>query len=50
MPMTPARELEQLGREGALQPVDLGDAVADLDHRADVAGLGIGVEACRSRT
>ena len=39
-----ARELEQLGREGALEPVDLGDAVADLDDRADVARLGLGVE------
>ena len=39
-----ARELEQLGREGAREPVDLGDAVADLDDRADVARLGIGVE------
>ena len=35
-----AGELEQLGREGAREAVDLGDAVADLDHRADAARLG----------
>ena len=34
-----AGKLEQLGRERALEPVDLGDAVADLDDRADVARL-----------
>ena len=36
----PAGELEQLGRQRALEAVDLGDAVADLDHRAHGAGLG----------
>src|SRR5258706_5939395 len=40
----PARELEQLLAEGALQAIDLGDAVADLDDRAHVTRLGIGVE------
>ena len=40
----PAGELEQLRGEGALEAVDLGDAVADLDDRADVARLGVGVE------
>ena len=39
-----ARELEKLGGEGTGKPVDLGDAVADLDHRPDVAGLRGGVE------
>ena len=39
-----ARELEQLRRERALQAVDLGDAVADLDDRADRARLDAGVE------
>ena len=40
----PARELEHLGREGAVEPVDLGDAVTDLDDRADAARLGRRVE------
>ena len=40
----PAGELEHLGREGAVEPVDLGDAVADLDDRADAARLGRRVE------
>ena len=40
----PAGELEQLGRERAGEPVDLGDAVADLDDGADAAGLDAGVE------
>ena len=44
MPITPAGELEQLGREGAVEPVDLGDAVADLDDRPDAARLDAGVE------
>ncbi len=37
-------ELEQLGGEGAGEAVDLGDAVADLDHRTDAAGLRACVE------
>ena len=40
----PAGELEQLGRERAVQAVDLGDAVADLDDGADAARLDAGVE------
>ena len=40
----PAGELEQLGRQGAVEAVDLGDAVADLDDRADAAGLDARVE------
>ena len=40
----PAGELEQLGRQRAGQPVDLGDAVTDLDHRPHAPGLGAGVE------
>jgi hypothetical protein len=38
------REFEQLGRQGAFQAVDLGDAVADLHDRADRARLDAGVE------
>jgi hypothetical protein len=40
----PARELEHLRRERALEPIDLGDAVTDLDHGADAARLDAGVE------
>ena len=39
-----ARELEQLRGERALEAVDLGDAVADLDDRADAPRLGGRVE------
>ena len=39
MPIDPVRELEHLGRQGAVEAVDLGDAVADLDDRADAARL-----------
>ena len=39
-----AGELEQLRRERALQAVDLGDAVADLDDGADRARLDAGIE------
>jgi hypothetical protein len=39
-----ARELEQLAREGGVEAVDLGDAVADLDDRADAARLDTRVE------
>ena len=44
MPMTPPGNSSSSGRERALEAVDLGDAVADLDDRADVARLGVGVE------
>ena len=40
----PAGELEHLGRERAVEAVDLGDAVADLDDGADAARLDAGVE------
>ena len=40
----PVGELEQLGRDGVRQAVDLGDAVADLDDRADAARLRDRVE------
>ena len=40
----PAGEFEQLGRERAGQPVDLGDPVTDLDDGPDAAGLDTGVE------
>ena len=50
MPIDAVRELEQLGRERAVEAVDLGDAVADLDHGADAARLGGRVERRRSRT
>ena len=40
----PAGELEQLGRQGAVEAVDLGDAVTDLDDGADAARLGARVE------
>ena len=40
----PVRELEELRRERAGQPVDLGDPVADLDDGPDAAGLDTGVE------
>ena len=39
-----AGEFEQFGRQGAGQAVDLGDAVADLDHGPHAAGLHAGVE------
>ena len=38
------REFEQLGRERAGQPIDLGDPVTDLDDGPDAAGLDTGVE------
>ena len=37
-------ELQQLGGERAGEPIDLGDAVTDLDHGADGAGLDPDVE------
>ena len=39
-----ARELEELAGERGVEAVDLGDAVADLDDRADAARLDAGVE------
>ena len=36
-------ELEQLSRDGVLEPVDPGDAVADLEHRADFGEVGLDV-------
>ena len=44
-PVDAAGELEELRGEGAVEPVDLGDAVADLDDGPDVARLGGRVEA-----
>ena len=46
----PAGELEHLRRERAVEPVDLGDAVADLDDGADAARLDARVERIRWRT
>jgi hypothetical protein len=43
-PADAAGELEELRGEGAVEAVDLGDAVADLDDRADAARLGRAVE------
>jgi hypothetical protein len=43
-----AGELEQLRARRAGEAVDLGDAVADLDDRADARRFGAGVEASRS--
>src|SRR4029078_12795796 len=40
----PAGELEHLGREGAVEAVDLRDAVTHLDDRADAARLDTRVE------
>ena len=48
--LDPVGELEQLGRERVLQPVDAGDAVADLDDRADRAGLDARRRTTRSPT
>ena len=36
-------ELEQLERDAVLEPVDAGDAVADLEHRADLGQVGLDV-------
>ena len=44
MPMTPPGNSSSSEARAPCEPVDLGDAVADLDDRADVARLGIGVE------
>ena len=37
-------ELEHLHRDGALEPVDAGDAVADLEDGADLGEVGLDVE------
>jgi len=37
-------EVEELGGHAAREPVDPGDAVADLNDRADVGGLGLTFE------
>ena len=37
-------ELEHLQRDGVLEPVDAGDAVADLEDRADLGEVGLDVE------
>ena len=36
-------ELEQLERDGVLEPVDAGDTVADLEHAADLGEVGLDV-------
>src|SRR6266540_3200998 len=36
-------ELEHLRRDGVLEPVDAGNAVADLEHRADFREVGLDV-------
>src|SRR5262249_10865553 len=36
-------ELEHLGRDGVLEPVDAGDAVADLEHGAHLGEVGLDV-------
>ena len=36
-------ELEQLQRDRVLEPVDAGDAVADLEHGADLGEVGLDV-------
>ena len=36
-------ELEHLGRDGVLEAVDAGDAVADLEHGADLGEIGLDV-------
>jgi hypothetical protein len=37
-------ELEHLHRGGALEAVDTGDAVADLEHGADLGEVGLDLE------
>jgi hypothetical protein len=37
-------ELEALERDAVLEPVDAGDAVADLENGADLAEVGLDVE------
>jgi hypothetical protein len=36
-------ELEQLPRDRALEPVDAGDPVPDLEHGADLGQVGLDV-------
>jgi hypothetical protein len=37
-------ELEPLERDGVLEPVDAGDAVADLEHAPDLGEVRLDVE------
>jgi hypothetical protein len=41
-----AVELDHLAGLDVVEPVDAGDAVADAEHGADLADLGVGAEAC----
>ena len=43
-------ELELLERDAAVEPVDAGDAVADLDDGADLLDVGLRPRSARSRT
>jgi hypothetical protein len=36
-------ELESLERDAVVEPVDAGDAVADLEHGADLREIGLDV-------
>ena len=40
----PVVELEHLERDAVLEPVDAGDAVAELEHRADLGEVRVDVE------
>ena len=42
-PVTSALELEHLAGDAVLEPVDAGDAVADLEHGADLGEVGLDV-------
>ena len=44
MPGDAVLELEHLQRDGVLEAVDAGDAVADLEHGADLGEVGLDVE------
>src|ERR1041385_568236 len=43
-PDDPVLELEHLQGDGVLEPVDAGDPVADLQHRAGLSGVRLDVE------
>ena len=43
-PIDAVLELEHLHREAVLEAVDAGDAVADLEHGADLGEVGLDVE------
>ena len=43
-------ELELLDRDAAVEPVDAGDAVADLDDGADLLDVGLRPRSARSRS